>query len=159
MRALADAGVAFSAGPLNVGDSDGALAERLATLTLVEPPYTPISPEGLAAARERMIEAGAVIVCPAPLGLGNIALLDEARAAQRAGARVVLLEPGAMPASAANGALPSGHGAEGDAAEALLARVQARDFCGRGRAAYEALLAGGAVWANTPTAALRSAVG
>lgn len=152
MRALADAGVSFSAGPLNVGDSDCALAQRLATLTLVEPPYAPLSAEGLAAARERMIEAGAVVICPAPLGLGNIALLDEALAAQRAGARVTLLEPGL-------GAPPGDEKDEKDKKdEAGLALVEARDFSGRGRAAYTALLAGAAVWVATPAQALQSAL-
>ena len=73
MRALADAGVPSSAGPLNIGDSDHALAERLATLVLTEPPYAPVSPEGLAAARERIAEAGTLVICPAPLGPGNVA--------------------------------------------------------------------------------------
>jgi len=148
MRALADAGVAFSAGPLNVGDSDCALAERLATLTLVEPPYAPLSAEGLKAARERMIEAGVVALCPTPLGPGNVALLDEALAAQRAGARVVLLEPGLGAASDAD-----------DSDAAGLALVAARDFSARGRAAYAALLAGGATWATTPTLALHATLG
>jgi len=151
MRALADAGVPFSAGPLNVGDSDGALAERLATLTLVEPPYAPISPEGLVAARERMIEAGVVVVCPAPLGPGNIALLDAALAAQQAGARVILLEPG-MGVPPDNGVLHITNDETG------LTLAAARDFSGRGRAAYQALATGGAVWATSPTAALRRAL-
>jgi iron complex transport system ATP-binding protein len=151
MRALADAGVPFSAGPLNVGDSDGALAERLATLTLVEPPYAPISPEGLVAARERMIEAGVVVVCPAPLGPGNIALLDEALAAQQAGARIILLEPG-MGVPPDSGALHITNDETG------LTLAATRDFSGRGRAAYQALAAGGAVWATSPTAALRRAL-
>lgn len=152
MRALADASVPFSAGPLNVGDSDSALAERLATLTLVEPPYAPISPEGLAAARERMIEAGVVVVCPAPLGPGNIALLDEALAAQQAGARVILLEPG-MGVPTDSGSLHITNDETG------LALVAARDFSGRGRAAYQALAAGGATWVTSPTVALRRAIG
>ncbi|HEX8994572.1 MAG TPA: ABC transporter ATP-binding protein [Ktedonobacterales bacterium] len=146
MRALADAGVAFSAGPLNVGDSDCALAQRLAALTLVEPPYAPLSGEGLAAARERMIEAGAVVVCPAPLGPGNVALLDEALAARQAGARVALLEPG----------LGASEAAEQDVDG--LALVMARDFSGRGRAVYAALLEGGAAWAVTPAQAMRVAL-
>src|SRR5579872_751162 len=78
MRALADAGIPFSAGPLNVGDSDYALARRLAAVCYAEPPYAPVSPQGLAAARERMEQARAVVVCPAPLGSGNIALLEAA---------------------------------------------------------------------------------
>lgn len=150
MRALADAEIPFSAGPLNVGDSDSALAERLATLTLMEPPYAAISPEGLAAARERMIEAGVVVICPAPLGPGNIALLDEAHAAQEAGARVILLEPGM-------GVPPDSGSLRITTEEAGLKLVQTRDFSGRGRAAYEALLVGGATWVSSTTAALRRA--
>ncbi len=127
MRALADAGVAFSAGPLNIGDSDHALAERLAALLLTEPPYAPVSPEGLAAARERIAEAGTLVICPAPLGPGNVTLLDIALEARQRGTRVVLLEPGAVK----------------DAPRPLAQIFAARDFSGRGVAAYEALLAAG----------------
>lgn len=144
MRALADAGVAFSAGPLNVGDSDCALAERLAALTLVEPPFAPMSREGLTAARERMIEAGAVVLCPTPLGPGNVVLLDEALVAQRAGARLILLEPGL-------GAIVADDARD----EAGLALVAARDFSGRGRDVYADLLAEGAIWASTPAQVVR----
>jgi iron complex transport system ATP-binding protein len=160
MRALADAGVVFSAGPLNVGDSDGALAERLATLTLIEPPYAPVSTEGLAAARERMIEAGVVVICPAPLGPGNIALLDEALAAQQVGACLILLEPGVGASLAAPGdAAADGETAANAVDTAGLAVVESRDFSGHGRAAYAALLAGGATWAATPRGALRYVCG
>ncbi|HEY7851200.1 MAG TPA: ABC transporter ATP-binding protein, partial [Ktedonobacterales bacterium] len=175
MRALADAGVSFSAGPLNVGDSDGALAERLATLTLIEPPQAPISAEGLTSARERMIEAGVVVICPAPLGPGNIALLDEALAAQRAGARLILLEPGlgaAWETAADDDAEADAEMEAGDAQTAAntantanatdaagLALVEARDFSELGRIAYEALLAGGAVWVTSPAEALHSVLG
>ena len=41
--------------------------------------------------------------------------------------------------------------------EAGLKLVQTRDFSGRGRAAYEALLVGGATWVSSTTAALRRA--
>jgi cobalamin transport system ATP-binding protein len=135
MRALADAGIPFSAGPLNVGDSDHALAERLAALVLTEPPYAPVSPEGLAAAREHIAEAGALVICPSPLGPGNVALLDAALQARQHGARVIVLEPGAA-----------------EDASRPLAHVAARDFSGRGIAAYEALLAAGAVVAFSPAA-------
>ena len=135
MRALADAKVSFSAGPLNIGDSDHALAERLASLVLTEPPYALVSPEGLAAARERIAEAGTLVICPAPLGPGNVPLLDAALEARQRGTRVILLEPGA----AEDAARP-------------LAHVAARDFSVRGVAAYEALLAAGAEVAVSPAA-------
>jgi len=139
LRALADAGIPFSAGPLNVGDSDYALAERLAVLCIVEPPYAPISEAGLTAAREAMRAAGAVLVCPIPLGAGNIGLLDAALAAAQSGAHVILLEPEV--------------GDEADR-EALLARVATRDYSGRGPDLYRALLAAGAMVATSAPNAL-----
>jgi iron complex transport system ATP-binding protein len=139
LRALADAGIPFSAGPLNIGDSDYALAERLAVACIVEPPYAPVSDAGLAAAGEAMRAAGAVLLCPIPLGAGNVALLDMALSAAQSGARVILLEPEA-------GSMPD--------REALLARVATRDYSGRGAELYRALLEAGAEIAATPTQAL-----
>ncbi|MGH2478877.1 MAG: ABC transporter ATP-binding protein, partial [Ktedonobacteraceae bacterium] len=43
MRALADAGIAFSAGALNIGDSDHTLALHLASEVITEQPYAPIT--------------------------------------------------------------------------------------------------------------------
>ncbi len=142
MRALADAGISFSAGPLNIGDSDHALAERLASLVLTEPPYAPVSPEGLAAARERIMETGTLVICPAPLGSGNVTLLDAALEARQRGTRVILLEPGAA-----------------EDANHPLAHVAVRDFSDRGVAAYEALLAAGAEVAVSPTAVVELLAG
>jgi iron complex transport system ATP-binding protein len=139
LRALADAGIPFSSGPLNVGDSDYALAERLAVSCIVEPPYAPISDAGLAAAREAMRAESAVLICPIPLGSGNVALLEMARDAAQSGARAILLEP-----------------EMGDASdrEALLARVAARDYSRRGPDLYRALLEAGADIATSPSQAL-----
>jgi iron complex transport system ATP-binding protein len=139
LRALADASIPFSAGPLNVGDSDYALAERLAVSCIVEPPYAPISEAGLTAARAAMRTAGAILVCPIPLGAGNIGLLDAALAATQSGARVVLLEP---------------EMSDTTDREALLARVAARDYSGRGPDLYRALLEAGAMVATSVTNAL-----
>jgi iron complex transport system ATP-binding protein len=139
LRALADAGIPFSAGPLNVGDSDYALAERLAVSCIVEPPYAPISETGLAAARAAMRAAMAVLICSTPLGVGNIGLLDEALAAAQSGARIILLEPELADAAER---------------EALLARVTARDYSGRGAELYDSLLNAGAMVATSVTNAL-----
>jgi iron complex transport system ATP-binding protein len=133
MRALADVGITFSAGPLNIGDSDHALAERLAELVLTEPPYAPVSPEGLEAAREHIGDAGILVICPTPLGSGNVALLDAALDARQRGTRVILLEPGAL-----------------EDVSHPLAHVATRDFSSRGIAVYEALLAAGAEVAASP---------
>ncbi len=125
-----------------MGDSDYALAERLAVSCIVEPPYAPISEAGLAAAREAMRAAGVVLVCPIPLGAGNIGLLDAALAAAQSGAQVILLEP-----------------EMGDAAdqEALLARVATRDYSGRGPDLYRALLEAGAEGRHVAYPGARSA--
>ena len=140
MRALADANIAFSAGPLNAGDSDYTLAQRLAASCIVEPPYAPVSPEGLIAVRMRMLEASAIILCPIPLGHGNIALVEAALMVCQAGGKVVLLEPTAT--------------SEDDAA-AVLSGVNARDFSDRGIAFYRQLLTAGCLIASTASAALR----
>jgi iron complex transport system ATP-binding protein len=139
LRALADAGTPFSAGPLNVGDSDYALAERLAIACIIEPPYAPISEVGLTAALEAMRAAETILVCPIPLGVGNVGLLDAALTAAQSGARVLLLEP---------------EMADTSDQEALLARVAARDYSGRGADLYRALLEAGAEVAASPTQAL-----
>jgi iron complex transport system ATP-binding protein len=139
LRALADASIPFSAGPLNVGDSDYALAERLAVSCIVEPPYSPVSEAGLIAAGEAMRAAGTVFICPLPLGAGNVALLDAALEVVQFGARVILLEPEV--------------GAAADQ-ESLLAQVAMRDYSGRGPDRYRALLKSGAAVVMSPTQAL-----
>jgi iron complex transport system ATP-binding protein len=139
LRALADAGIPFSAGPLNVGDSDYALAERLAVSCIVEPPYAPISDAGLAAAQEIMGAAATILICPIPLGAGNVGLLDAALIAAQSGARLIVLEPEMDGASDR---------------EAVLARVSTRDYSGRGPDLYRALLEAGAQVATSPTRAL-----
>ncbi|HEX6796749.1 MAG TPA: ABC transporter ATP-binding protein [Ktedonobacterales bacterium] len=142
LRALADAGIRFSVGPLNAGDSDLTLARQLGAATHEEPPFAPISPEGLRWARERIASARAVIVAPVPLGPGNVALLDLALDAACECRPALLLEP----------ELPDADGAPDTTAERLAPLVRARDYSGRGEALYRALLAAGARCAATPAA-------
>ena len=144
LRALADAGVQFSVGPLNAGDSDLTLARQLGADVHEEPPFAPVSPEGLRWAGERIGEARAVIVAPVPLGAGNVALLDLALDAAIAGHPVLLLEP-ELP-------YPDGGGEQESLAERLVSLVHARDFSGRGGALYRALLTSGARCGATPAA-------
>lgn len=152
MRTLADARLPFTAGPLNVGDSDHALAQRLALHIITEPPYAPVSPQSVAAASERIAAAGAVVVCPMPLGAGNIALLEMTLAACRAGTFVVLLEPARalnLTVGAGVGTVEASDHAE-DREAATLAAVAQRDFTGRGVALYSALAEAGGRWAASP---------
>ena len=94
MRALADAHIPFVAGALNIGDSDHTLALRLANEVITEQPYAPISPDVLQLVRNSLMHVGLLIICPAPIGSGNVALLREALIAAQRGLPVLLLVPG-----------------------------------------------------------------
>ncbi len=93
MRALADAHIPFSAGPLNVGDSDHTLALRLAREVITEQPYTPISAQVREQTRAHLNAQMLLVVCPMPIGPGNLALLEEARYAAQHMLRVILFAP------------------------------------------------------------------
>jgi len=94
MRALADAQIPFSAGALNIGDSDHTLALRLAATVITEQPYAPLSPEVLAQVRAQLAQSSLLILCPAPIGPGNLALLHEALSAAQQGLSIILLSTG-----------------------------------------------------------------
>lgn len=97
MRALADARLAFSAGVLNIGDSDHTLALRLAGDVIAERPFAPISDAVRARLRTRLHEVSLLILCPMPIGQGNLALLEEALAFCLRGGSVILpLPPGVV---------------------------------------------------------------
>jgi iron complex transport system ATP-binding protein len=91
MRALADAAIPFTAGALNIGDSDHTLALRLASHVITEQPYAPISVQTAAQVRESLNQASVLILCPTPIGPGNLALLQEALHAAQHGLPVIVL--------------------------------------------------------------------
>jgi len=93
MRALADAHIHFIAGALNIGDSDHTLALRLANEVITEQPYSPISPETMEHIDKSLSNVKLLIVCPMPVGTGNLALLQEAYTASQHGIEVLLLAP------------------------------------------------------------------
>jgi cobalamin transport system ATP-binding protein len=93
MRALADAHIPFIAGALNIGDSDHTLALRLANEVITEQPYAPISPATLEQVHKSLAKITLLILCPVPVGPGNLALLQEALTAARRGIKVLLLAP------------------------------------------------------------------
>src|SRR2546423_465539 len=93
MRALADAHIPFIAGALNIGDSDHTLALRLAGKVITEQPYAPISPPILELVHTSLTQAALLIICPMPIGPGNLALLKEAVAMAQRGLSVLLLTP------------------------------------------------------------------
>jgi len=91
MRALADEHISFSAGALNIGDSDHTLALRLATAVITEQPYAPISPSTLQQVRDSLAHVKLLILCPTPFGPGNLPLLQEAVDFVHSGRPLVLL--------------------------------------------------------------------
>ncbi|MGH2497320.1 MAG: ABC transporter ATP-binding protein [Ktedonobacteraceae bacterium] len=93
MRALADARIPFSVGALNIGDSDHTLALRLAQDVITEQPYAPISPAVLEQVRVRLAQMAVLILCPVPVGPGNLSLLHEALEAAQHGVTTLLLAP------------------------------------------------------------------
>lgn len=93
MRALADADIAFSAGVLHIGDSDHTLALRLAGEVITEQPFAPISESARQHLHERLHTVSLLIVCPMPVGPGNLALLQEALVVCQRGLPVYLLIP------------------------------------------------------------------
>ncbi len=93
MRALADAHILFSAGALSVGDSDHTLALRLASEVITEQPFAPISEATRERLRTRLQAASLLVLCPMPIGPGNLALLQEALSLCQRGVPVLLLLP------------------------------------------------------------------
>jgi iron complex transport system ATP-binding protein len=93
MRALADAHIPFVAGALNIGDSDHTLALRLASAVITEQPYAPISPTTLEQVRASLQHVSLLVICPAPVGPGNLSLLQEAVTAAQHGLHVLILAP------------------------------------------------------------------
>jgi iron complex transport system ATP-binding protein len=136
MRALADARIPFVAGALNIGDSDHTLALRLADEVITEQPYSSISSAALAQVRASLSHAPLLILCPTPIGPGNLALLQEAAQAARRGLLVLLLFASSTQQTA-----------DEDSSEREYQReFAARDYTdGEGGKALEILLQSGAV--------------
>lgn len=146
MRALADAHIPFSAGALNIGDSDHTLALRLAQEVITEQPYTPISPQVREQIRARLSKVAVLIVCPMPAGPGNLALLQEALEAARRGVQVLLLAPTASEAPS-QAAIPAITSATSQSEDDLLQQsgILTRDYTqGAATALVRQLLQSGA---------------
>lgn len=145
MRALADAHIPFVAGALNIGDSDHTLALRLAGEVITEQPYTPISPATLQQVRDSLLHASLLVLCPMPIGSGNVALLQEAVEAAQHSLPVLILAPTQEEAGPASPVLTTSQ-------ETLLQQtgIVARDYTeGRGVDNMRELLQAGAMVVNT----------
>jgi iron complex transport system ATP-binding protein len=138
MRALADEHIPFIAGALNIGDSDHTLALRLADEVITEQPYAPISPATLARMHDSLTSVSLLILCPVPIGPGNLALLREAVAAVQRGLPTVLLT------TSNSNATHSENPDQPTDDNSLLAELRERDYTGgEGLQLLENLLAEG----------------
>ena len=147
MRGLADAQIPFSIGALNIGDSDHALALRLAAEVISEQPYTAISPETAAQVRVSLERAQAQILCPVPIGPGNLILLQLALEAAQKGLPTLLLEP-------VSGTMVNNDGEPEQ--NALLEQIAQRDYTnGTAAALYTELLKADAQIAGDVSQAIR----
>jgi iron complex transport system ATP-binding protein len=156
MRALADAHVPFVAGALNVADSDHTLALHLAEEVITEQPYAPISPAILEQMRSSLVHVALLILCPVPIGPGNLALLREAVAAALQGVHMLILAP-----SSAGASLPEAVDRENEE-PGLLQRtgITSRDYTnGEGVKLVEELLQAGATVAESVGEAIEIARG
>jgi iron complex transport system ATP-binding protein len=154
MRALADARIPFSAGALNIGDSDHTLALRLAQDVITEQPYSPISPAVLEEVRVRLTQVTVLILCPVPVGPGNLLLLREAVEAAQRGVITLLLAPVATTDDNASAGTLTDE-------DTLLRQIgiEARDYTGgEGVKAIRALLQCGARVVNSVKEAVEVAM-
>lgn len=81
LRQLVLCGYSVSCGVLNQGDLDAEVATALGVDTVLERPFSPISPDALEKARIMARSADILILSPVPFGTGNtsnLKLLDEA---------------------------------------------------------------------------------
>jgi iron complex transport system ATP-binding protein len=92
LRRLSLCGYAVSCGVLNRGDLDTAVAEALGAETALEQPFSSVSREALAAARELASQADAVVLSSVPFGPGNLANLELLEAAHAAGKPVFVMK-------------------------------------------------------------------
>ncbi|HCI82619.1 MAG TPA: heme ABC transporter ATP-binding protein [Ktedonobacter sp.] len=141
MRGLADAQIPFVAGALNIGDSDYTLALRLADDVIVEQPYAPIAQETVARVRASLNTVPMVVVCPTPVGSGNIVLLQEVVHAAQRGLTVLLLASNEMQ--------------DADMDRVQQTGIGARDYTdGQGVALIQQLLESGAIVVPSVKAAI-----
>ena len=143
MRVLADVQIPFSAGALNIGDSDHTLALRLAEEVITEQPYAPISVSSVEALRRNLQRVSLLILCPTAIGPGNVVLLQEAVCAIKQGLPVILLTPTAN--------LPE----TPDERDTLIEVLAARDYTnGQGLAYLRTLIENGAFVTSSMSAIL-----
>lgn len=122
MRRLREEEIPFSAGVVNVGDTDHAVARSLNAPLVEEASFAPISDEAHARNIAAAKRAGSVVVCDVPVGAGNLRNLKAALEAQEAGVPIVLLRDGPPPCA-------GGRDYTGGRATELFERLVSRGAC------------------------------
>jgi len=92
IRHLLMAGHAVSCGVLNEGDADALLAAALGVETVLEKPFSPITPAAVERAGQLAARADAVVLTDVPFGSGNEPNLEIAEHALLAGRRVLVMD-------------------------------------------------------------------
>lgn len=88
---LAGRGYRISLGAVNQGDLDAAIAAELGLEAVLLPPASPVDDGAAERCRRLIAEAAAVVVANVPIGPGNLAHLELALEARRAGQPVLLV--------------------------------------------------------------------
>lgn len=83
MRELMRAGYRVSAGALNRGDVDQAVAEALGVAHVTLPPFGEIDADAAATVRAAFADAHSIVICPTPFGRPNLPNLQAALDARR----------------------------------------------------------------------------
>ena len=112
---------------------------------ITEQPFAPISAGALEQVRQSLSQVNLVIICPAPIGPGNVALLEEVLQAASNGLPVILLTP----ASIGNASTATVLWVT-DEKDAYDSRMEALDYTrGQGKRVIEALIRHGASTATS----------
>ena len=93
MANLVRRGCRVTCGVLNEGDADQEVAGALDIPYVAQPAFAQITPDSDAAHRELMRSADVVVLTDVPVGNGNLANIEAATDAARAGKSVLLLKP------------------------------------------------------------------
>jgi len=93
LRRLHVEGCMVTAGPINRGDSDEALANALGLETVLEEPFCAFSEATLKSAKQLCQKAEALLIAPTAWGPGNLACLDVVHEAIQEGVPVILINP------------------------------------------------------------------
>ncbi len=100
MDALLGAGFRVTCGGLNTGDADAEAAAALGIPFPVEAPFSPLSEPVIAETERLALEADVVLLSDTPFGPANVALLEAALTARRAGKPLVCVQPPDAPFAA-----------------------------------------------------------